>query len=92
MIYVGVALVALGNGLMWPSVMSLISKAAGERYQGAVQGFAGSSGAVASILGLILGGLIYGVLQGSIFLVSAGVILPVVALSLPLLPSIRRQV
>ncbi len=83
---------ALGNGLMWPSVMSLISKAAGQQYQGTVQGFAGSSGAVASILGLILGGLIYGVLQGSIFLVSAGVILPVVALSLPLLPSIRRQI
>ena len=91
MAYVGVALMALGNGLMWPSVMSLISKAAGQQYQGTVQGFAGSSGAVASILGLILGGLLYGVLEGLIFLVAAGVILPVVALSLPLLPGIRRQ-
>ena len=90
-IYVGVALVALGNGLMWPSVMSLISKAAGEKYQGVVQGFAGSSGAVASILGLIIGGLVYSVLEGAIFMVSAAVILPVIALSLPLLPGIRRQ-
>ena len=82
-IYAGVVLMALGNGLMWPSVVSLLSKAAGDRYQGAVQGVAGSLGAAASILGLILGGLLFGVLEGSIFLVSTGIILGVAGLSLP---------
>jgi len=84
-IYTGVVLMALGNGLMWPSVVSLLSKAAGDRYQGAVQGVAGSLGAAASILGLILGGLLFGVLEGSVFWVSTGIILLVVGLSLPTL-------
>ena len=55
-LYVGSALLALGNGLMWPSVVSLLSKAAGNEHQGSVQGLAGSAGAVASILGLVVGG------------------------------------
>jgi MFS family permease len=84
-IYSGAALMALGNGLMWPSVVSLLSKAAGERYQGAVQGVAGSLGAAASILGLILGGLLFGVLEGSVFLLSAGTIFVAAGLTLPTL-------
>ena len=45
MIYAGAALIALGNGLMWPTFMAVLSRRAGERFQGAVQGFASSSGA-----------------------------------------------
>src|SRR5262249_45145533 len=56
-IYVGVVLLALGNGLMWPSVVSQLSVAAGRTYQGAVQGLAASAGAIASILGLLVGGM-----------------------------------
>jgi len=37
---------------------SLLSKIAGRRYQGTVQGFASSLGSLASIFGLILGGLL----------------------------------
>ncbi len=74
MIYLAAALFALGNGLMWPSVLSLLSKAAGEKYQGSVQGIAGSSGSLASILGLIIGGILYELLDTGIFLVSAGII------------------
>jgi len=70
-IYLAATCVALGNGLMWPSVMALLSKVAGDRYQGAVQGLASSSGAVASILGLILGGLSYEWMGAQVFLVSA---------------------
>ncbi len=81
-VYGGVALLALGNGLMWPSVAALTSRAAGERHQGAVQGFAGASAAVASILGLVVGGFLYGLLGGGLFLVSALVILAVAATSL----------
>ncbi len=85
LIYLGVALLALGNGLMWPSVLSLLSKTAGKEVQGAVQGFAGSAGAVASILGLLVGGLLFEALEERTFLLSAGVIFAVFLMSLRLL-------
>ena len=66
---------ALGNGVMWPSVMSVLSKLAGQTYQGAVQGFAGSLGAVASIVGLALGGMLYANFGARVFWASAVVIL-----------------
>ncbi len=71
LIYAGTALLALGNGLMWPSLMAMIANAAGERSQGAVQGFASSSAAVASIAGLLLGGILYGLLVDRVFLLAA---------------------
>ena len=80
-IYGTTAAVALGNGLMWPSLLALISNAAGERSQGVVQGFASSSAAVASIAGLLLGGLLYEQVAGRIFLVAAVITLLAVAVS-----------
>lgn len=74
LVYVGAALLAVGNGLMWPSVVSLLSKAAGHRHQGAVQGLAGSLGAGASILGLLGGGLAFDIVGPRAFLLSAGVV------------------
>jgi len=82
-IFAGAALLALGNGLMWPSLVSVLSKRAGD-HQGAVQGFAGSGGAVASILGLVLGGVLYGYLEARIFVLSFALVLLVVLLSLGL--------
>jgi DHA1 family tetracycline resistance protein-like MFS transporter len=72
--FLGATLLALGNGLLWPSVLSLLSKRAGSTYQGAVQGFAGSSGAAASILGLVVGGFLYTRLEGEVFLLAGGVV------------------
>ena len=80
-LYFGAVLLALGNGLMWPSIVSMLSKAAGDRHQGAVQGFASSSGAVASILGLLGGGILYGNLGSRIFWVSSVIILGVFFIS-----------
>jgi MFS family permease len=76
-LYFGAALLALGNGLMWPSLLAVISKTAGSENQGAVQGFAGSAAAVASILGLIVGGVLYGLLGRSVFVLSAAITLTV---------------
>jgi MFS family permease len=45
--------------------------------QGAVQGYAGSAGAVASILGLIVGGVLYGFLEQRVFLLAALIIVTV---------------
>ena len=81
-IYGGTAILALGNGLMWPSLLATLSKSVGEDVQGAVQGFAGSVAAVASILGLLAGGFLYGLLDARIFSVSASIALVVFFLSL----------
>lgn len=73
-IYAAAALVALGNGLMWPTFQSALSKSAGSDMQGTVQGIAGSAAAVASILGLVAGGLAYVQLGPMIFVVAAATI------------------
>jgi MFS transporter, DHA1 family, tetracycline resistance protein len=84
-VYCAAVLFALGNGLMWPSVLSLLSKRAGSTHQGAVQGIAGSFGSLASIIGLTVGGFLYHFLGGAIFLVSAAGIFTVFILSFRLL-------
>ena len=84
-VYVAVILFALGNGLMWPSFMSILSKRAGTVLQGAVQGVAGSVGGLASIIGLIAGGLLYNQIGAATFLVSAVVIFSVFIMSFRLL-------
>ena len=80
-----VILFAVGNGLMWPSFMSILSRRAGSKLQGAVQGVAGSFGGLASIVGLTIGGLLYNLFGGTTFLFSAGVILAVFVMSFLLL-------
>ncbi|GAB5409168.1 MAG: MFS transporter [Balneolaceae bacterium] len=67
--YSAVVLFASGNGIMWPSFLSILSKVAGKTYQGAIQGYASSTGSLASIIGLISGGLIYGQIWESIFFI-----------------------
>ena len=78
-IYAGALLLALGNGLMWPSLLSVLSKSTSPRLQGAVQGLSGSVTAVASIAGLLGGGGLYQVFGARVFLLAA-VITGIVAL------------
>jgi len=78
--FVAAILIAVGNGLMWPPMVALLSKAADE-HQGAVQGLAGSVSAAASILGLLLGGLLYAHITDWLFVLSAVLIFSVVVLS-----------
>ena len=80
-----IILFAVGNGLMWPSFMSILSRYAGSKLQGSVQGVAGSFGGLASILGLILGGFLYNAIGAVTFLISAGVILSIFLMSFQLL-------
>ena len=85
LIYGAAILFAIGNGLMWPSVMSILSKRAGTVHQGAVQGVASSFGSLASIIGLIIGGLLYNLIGVTTFLICAGVIFVVFIMSFRLL-------
>ncbi|WP_206057295.1 MFS transporter [Nitratireductor sp. XY-223] len=80
-VYTAGALIALGNGLMWPTFMAMLSRLSGERLQGAVQGLASSMGAAASIAGLIAGGLIYTWVGPWVFVLSAVTIAATAALA-----------
>jgi len=84
-IYFGSVLLALGNGLMWPSLLSIISKATDSRYQGRIQGIASSCGSLASIIGLLVGGVFYEQLGSHIFLLAAVVIFLVFIISAKML-------
>jgi MFS family permease len=80
-IYVAAALFAVGNGTMWPSVQSVLSRVAGRSLQGAAQGFAGAAGSLASVLGLLLGGVLYGAVGAGTFIIAAAVLVLVTLLS-----------
>lgn len=90
LVFASAALFALGNGIMWPPVVSVVSRVAEARLQGAIQGLAGSAGSLASIVGLILGGVAYSAIGAGTFLIAAGLayLAALLALRLPrLLPA-----
>jgi len=89
LLYAAATLFAFGNGLMWSSFLSLLSKIAGKKLQGAVQGYASSAGSLASIIGLIGGGLLYESLQGFTFLIAAFVMFAVFFLAFRI-PSVEK--
>lgn len=82
---------ALGNGLMWPSFLSILSRYAGDEQQGAVQGVANSSGSLASIIGLILGGWLYGNIGNVTFYTAAALLFVIFLLSFHLFTMKKRQ-
>lgn len=90
LVSVGVLLFAVGNGLMWPSFLSILSKVAGDEHQGAVQGLAGACGSLAAIVGLVSGGLLYNTVGTTTFVVSAVTIYAVFLLSFALAPLGQR--
>ena len=90
LIYGAAILFALGNGLMWPSVVSILSKSARTTHQGAVQSIASGFASLASIIGLTEGGLLYNLLGSTTFVISAGVIFVVFILSFPTFEDQKR--
>ncbi len=68
-------LFALGNGLMWPSYLALLSTVGGPRFRGAIQGHGAGAGSAAAIVGLLLGGVLYDRSGAAAFWVPAAVIL-----------------
>jgi len=54
---VAAVLFAFGKGLMWPSIMSILSNRAETVYQGTVKGVANGFGSLASIIALMMSGL-----------------------------------
>ncbi|MEM9875408.1 MAG: MFS transporter [Myxococcota bacterium] len=71
-LFAGAIAFALGNGLAWPTFQARLASAAGPEAQGAVQGAATSVGSLASIFGLVAGGLLYPDLGVALFWLGAG--------------------
>ena len=87
--YAAAALYAIGNGLMWPSFLSLLSDRAGEDNQGYIQGIGNSAGSLASIAGLLVGGALFTHLGEQIFWIPAGLVTIVFVMSFWLRKSAR---
>ena len=77
--YGGAVLFALGNGLAWPTFQARLAEAARPEDQGAVQGAATSAGSLASIFGLIVGGILYPWLDVWLFITGAALFVLVAA-------------
>ncbi|MEL7121403.1 MAG: MFS transporter [Bacteroidota bacterium] len=58
---------AFGNGLMWPSFLAVLAQTSPPFATGTIQGYGNSMGSLASIFGLILGGLLFGQIGPIIF-------------------------
>jgi MFS family permease len=82
LVYVAAVLYATGTGLMWPPLLAVIANVAGRDHQGAVQGLAGSAGGAASMLGLLLGGILYESVGSTTFFVASATILVCAIMSL----------
>lgn len=70
-LYLAVTVMAFGNGVMWPSFMAILSKTGTSDTQGTIQGYGSSMGSIASIIGLILGGILIQEIGVSIFISGA---------------------
>jgi DHA1 family tetracycline resistance protein-like MFS transporter len=70
-LFAGAVIYGVGNGIMWPSYLALLSQAGPPSAQGAVQGVASSAGSLASIGGTLAGGVLFEAMGARAFLVSA---------------------
>lgn len=71
LIYAAAILFAVGNGIMWPSYLSLLGQMGTDSDQGYIQGIASSAGSLASIIGLVIGGILYESLAATSFGIAA---------------------
>ncbi|MEL6305097.1 MAG: MFS transporter [Bacteroidota bacterium] len=68
LMYLANTLLSFGNGIMWPSFMALLARTGNAKSQGAIQGYGNSMGSMASMFGLILGGLLFEQISTGVFL------------------------
>ncbi|MCH8906006.1 MAG: MFS transporter [Candidatus Heimdallarchaeota archaeon] len=83
LVFVSIVFIAMGNGISYPSLLAIIaSHGTSGHIQGRVQGLTASVGSAAAIIGLLLGGILFASIQGSVFLISASIFIAVMILSL----------
>lgn len=75
LIYLANTIFSVGNGIMWPSFLALLSSTGTKQNQGAIQGYGNSMGSIASMLGLVLGGMLFESISTMVFVIGAMVFL-----------------
>lgn len=70
-LYLANTLLSIGNGLLWPSFLSLLSATGSKKNQGEIQGYGTSMGSIASMLGLVIGGLLFEKITTMVFSIGA---------------------
>ena len=80
LIYLANTIFSVGNGIMWPSFLALLSSTGTKQNQGAIQGYGNSMGSIASMLGLILGGMLFEFISTMVFAIGAAVFLVITLL------------
>jgi len=70
------------NGLMWPSFMGYLAGLGDKKIQGAIQGFGTSMGSFASIIGLVVGGILFEYLTTTVFIIGAVVFFLITVITL----------
>ncbi|WP_299519268.1 MFS transporter [Winogradskyella sp.] len=73
-------LLSLGNGLMWPSFLAMLSGLGTKKTQGAIQGYGTSMGSFASMFGLIIGGFLFEKIETLVFVFGAFIFILIVLL------------
>ncbi|TPN82415.1 MFS transporter [Aquimarina algicola] len=74
-LYLANTLLSIGNGMMWPNFLSLLSKTGNQQMQGAIQGYGNSMGSFASIFGLVISGILFESLQTIVFIIGSVIFL-----------------
>ncbi|MCH2199141.1 MAG: MFS transporter [Flavobacteriales bacterium] len=70
-LYVANIILSVGNGLLWPSFMAILSGKGDHTNQGSIMGWGNSMGSLGSVLGLILGGILFKTLGTNVFMIGA---------------------
>ncbi|GAA3515587.1 MFS transporter [Aquimarina addita] len=82
LLYVANTLLSVGNGIMWPSFLSILSSTGSRASQGTIQGYGTSMGSIASMLGLITGGFLFESIATFVFLIGGFVFFIITVLML----------
>ncbi|MEM9075913.1 MAG: MFS transporter [Bacteroidota bacterium] len=90
-LYMANTLLSLGNGLMWPSFMARLSSLGNKNTQGAVQGYGTSMGSIASMMGLVVGGILFERITTMVFTFGAFIFILIV-LVMVFTQFLRREV
>lgn len=62
---------SVGNGILWPSFMSILSESSPPDKIGSIMGWGNSMGSLGSIMGLLLGGFLYTRMGAGLFFLGA---------------------
>ena len=89
MLYLAAVLFGLGNGVMWPSFLTILSQVGDPNKQGSLQGIANSFGSLASILGLVFGGFLLALLSERLYFLSAALLVVIVLISVVYLRRVK---